>query len=130
MLYRRLFWKQLFKNCYSMFSKSEHIEFTVIYRGQKHRLQTKWGEFKTLRLLLNNKLSINGFGQCGGLGRCATCLIEISDVKGSTAFLKRSEHTSIQQMIKGYSIVRFACQIPVNDDLSNVTIKILGNHKL
>lgn len=112
-----------------MFIRNRNIEFTVIYFGEEHRIKTWWGEYKTLRLLLSNKLNISGFGQCGGMGRCATCLIEITDVCGSTGFLKRSEHTSLQTLIKDYSIVRFACQIPVNDDLANVTIKIKKNDR-
>ncbi len=112
-----------------MFIRNRNIEFTVVYLGEEHRIKTWWGEFKTLRLLLNNKLNISGFGECGGMGRCATCLIEITDVCSSTGFLKRNEHTFLQRMIKGYSIIRFACQIPVNDDLANVTIKILRHDR-
>lgn len=112
-----------------MFIRNRNIEFTVIYSGEEHQVKTSWGEYQTLRLLLANKFNISGFGQCGGMGRCATCLVEIEDIYGSTGFLKRSEHTSLQRTIKGYSIVRFACQIPVNDDLANVTIKILKDNR-
>jgi ferredoxin, 2Fe-2S len=112
-----------------MFIRNRNIEFTVIYLGEEHRVQTWWGEYKTLRFLLSDKLNISRFGECGGMGRCATCLIEISNLNGSTTLLKRSEHTSMQRMIKSYSIVRFACQVQVNDDLANVTIKILKNDR-
>lgn len=110
-----------------MYFNNHDIVFTVRYSGDEYQLKTYWGEYRTLRLLIENKLNIRGFGQCGGMGRCASCLIEIVDLNDKSTFLSRTEHTSFRRTIRKYSIVRFACQIPVNDDLANVTIKILGN---
>lgn len=36
------------------------IEFTVIHQNKKHRVKTSWGEYKTLRLLLSEKLKYQG----------------------------------------------------------------------
>ena len=112
-----------------MFATNRYIEFKLLYSGEEYSLRTHWGEYRTLRLLINNKINIKDFGQCGGFGRCATCMIEICGAEGERSFLKKSEHTSVQRMIQGYSIVRFACQIPITDDLANVKIKILGNSR-
>ena len=110
-----------------MFINRNIIEFKVCYSNEEYHLKTHWGEYRTLRLLLKNKMNIPNFGQCEGLGRCASCLVEFVDLEKETSFLRRSEHTNTQKMIKNYSIVRFACQIPVTNDLANVTVKILGN---
>lgn len=51
------------------------------------------------------KLHLDFFGECGGIGRCVTCLVNLNSDKDE----------------------EFACQVPINDSLHNCTIKLIGD---
>lgn len=98
------------------------ITCIVIYDGTEHRLQTYHAEYRNLRDLVADRLFIEGFGDCGGLGRCATCLVEIDErpVDGD-----RNEEATLRKAGIHDPKVRLACQIAIDDDLANARIIIL-----
>lgn len=99
-----------------------YITLVLLFEGTEHRLQTYRYEYRNLRDLIADKLFIDGFGECGGVGRCATCLVNIIDrPEGS----ERNERTTLNKAGIVNPKVRLACQIPLDDDLSNVRIEIL-----
>ena len=70
---------------------------------------------------------------CGGCCACATCHIHVDDVQWQQK-LKIKENSLEQELLeyeKGYieGVSRLACQIQLNDDLNNVTVK-LRKHEL
>ena len=104
-----------------------HIMFTLLYLGREHNMQTFLGEYRDLKTLIQDRLYLEDFGQCGGMGRCATCMVEISGLKNEAAQMKRNEATTLGRMSSGDPDVRLACQIPVDDSLANTLIRILDN---
>lgn len=90
-----------------------YIEFSVLYLEEEYKLRTYWGEYSDLRTLINVKLRLDDFGQCGGLGRCATCMVNIC--------LPGQRFSDTNQM---------ACEVSINDDLSNAVVKIIGDSYL
>ena len=101
-----------------------YLVFTLVSAGQEHRLQSHVGEYRNLRDLISDKLFLDNFGECGGMVRCATCLVE---VHGIDAAMNRNEPATLSKAGIIQSNVRLACQIPVDDDLAN-TIVILLDH--
>ena len=75
-------------------------------------------------VLLNNTIYLEGFGECGGQGRCATCLVEVSGIKGSSSKMERNEKTTIDKINLAPSGLRLACQILVTEDLNEALIGI------
>jgi 2Fe-2S ferredoxin len=104
-----------------------YIIFTVIHSGEEHRLQTYPGEYRDLRLLIADKFFLEDFGECGGMGRCATCMVEIDGLQGEAADKKRNESATLLKAGTKDSTVRLSCQIPVDDDLANTVIHVLEN---
>jgi ferredoxin len=58
------------------------------------------------------------------MGRCGTCIVRISGLSEDTGFL-RNEATTLNRIAPGIDDIRLACQIPVDDALSNAIITIL-----
>lgn len=104
-----------------------HIVFTVLYSGQEHRLQTYGGEYRDLRALIADMLFLEDFGQCGGMGRCGTCLIEVNELKNKPAERVRNESVTLSKMGMTQTGIRLACQIQINDDLENMVVRVLEN---
>ena len=69
---------------------------------------------------------------CGGSCACATCHIHVDDVWLEKLKIKQN---SLEQSLLEYEpdyiegVSRLACQIQLNDDLNNVTVK-LRKHEL
>lgn len=102
-----------------------YITFILNESGTEHRIKTYRGEYRNLRDLITDKLFLEGFGECGGMGRGATCMVKINGLKGEALMMKRNESATLSKAGEGNSKVRLACQIAIDDDLSNVTILTL-----
>lgn len=77
------------------------IQFVVYHLKEEFRLKTCRGEYADLRALIINKIDLPGFGQCGGMGRCATCMVRVN------------------------SNLYLSCQVAVSDVLANALVQIV-----
>jgi 2Fe-2S ferredoxin len=110
-----------------MESPSHPIRFTLIYDGEEHQIATRWGEYRDLKMLIEDMFFPEDFGQCGGMGRCATCMVEIEGLNGESALMKRNEASTLKKFVPGRGAVRLSCQIAVDGSLANTRVKILEN---
>lgn len=76
-------------------------------------------------LLLRDRLLLDDFGQCGGVGRCATCVIGIEGLKGDSVRKERNEHATLSKMGCTDDSMRLSCQLYVNRDMDGVQIELL-----
>ncbi|OYX91438.1 MAG: hypothetical protein B7Y76_14160, partial [Sphingobacteriia bacterium 35-40-5] len=100
------------------------ICLTVFYSSEEYKIQTYAGAYRDLKCLIQDRLFTDDFGQCGGMGRCGTCIVKIGGLKENSGFL-RNEETTLHRIAPGVDDIRLACQIPVDDELSNLTITII-----
>jgi len=65
--------------------------------------------------LISDKIYIEDFGDCGGMSRCATCLVQILNQPNFTTQYERNELTTLKRL--GYTLpdTRLACQILLNE---------------
>jgi 2Fe-2S ferredoxin len=106
-----------------MVTNKKTIVFTVVFFGEGKIIKTHTGEYRNLMVLLNEKFYIENFGDCGGMGRCATCIVEIKNDPHLVSRQRNEESTLIKMGIS-QSNIRLACQILVNEELENAVIKI------
>lgn len=101
------------------------IEFTITENGCKNIIQTSHGGYLNLMYLLKDKLLLDGFGECGGVGRCATCIVKVSGIQGSSNVKERNEPTTLSKI--GYSDddIRLSCQLLITKDLNESEIEII-----
>ncbi|MDO8994632.1 2Fe-2S iron-sulfur cluster-binding protein [Daejeonella sp.] len=97
---------------------------TVFYSSEEYKIQTYAGEYRDLKCLIEDRLFTDDFGQCGGMGRCGTCIVRIEGFEKASGFM-RNEATTLLRLAPGIDDIRLACQIPVDDRLSNVIITVM-----
>ncbi len=89
--------------------KKPDICFTLVHRGKEYQVQVYRGQYYSLMTLIADYLGVFGFGLCCGMGSCGTCLVSIS---GNNTVAKRHG---------------LSCEMPVNDELANVTVTVPDN---
>ena len=104
------------------------IKFIGHYEGQTYFLESNENEYRNLMSLLKDKICPEDFGQCGGMGRCGTCLIKLCGASGDSLLSYRNEHETLRKMGIVDPEVRLSCQIHINEDLKNVIVQLLDNN--
>jgi 2Fe-2S ferredoxin len=76
--------------------------------------------------LLKDKIYPDDFGECGGVGRCGTCLVKTEGRKDALSLGK--EGNTLAKMGISDPHFRLACQIQVDENLNNTVIEIMDNY--
>ncbi|MEJ7626912.1 MAG: ferredoxin [Ferruginibacter sp.] len=106
------------------------IHFTTYYEGEKFELQTYKGEYRNLMVLLCDKMYIEDFGECKGMGRCGTCAIKIEGLPAAVNKFDRNEERTLFKMGVQGDDIRLACQVLVDETLENVIVKVIGGESV
>lgn len=102
-----------------------HIQFTVVEDGSEQIIETYVGEYHNLMTLLKDELYLDSFGECGGVGRCATCIVKTSGITGDSAIKDRNEPTTLIKMGYKEDTIRLSCQLLITKDLEGSRIEII-----
>ena len=101
------------------------IFFTLIYQEEAIKIATYEGEYRNLMILINEKIYVEDFGECKGIGRCGTCLVEAEGLTASAEIMQRNEKATLEKSAVKNQNLRLSCQIMINDSLKNAIIKIV-----
>lgn len=99
------------------------INITVNCEGEIHHLKTYPNEYRNLMMLIYDKISPEDFGECLGMGKCGTCLIEISPEIFLNSY-DRNEETTLVKVGTGNGL-RLACQILVDENIDGITVNLI-----
>ncbi len=108
-----------------MVKELKTIEFTVIENGIQRQITTRHGAYPNLMFLLKNELQLDSFGECGGVGRCATCVIKTEGITGNSQIKDRNEPTTLAKLGFDETHIRLSCQIYITQDLNNSIIELI-----
>ena len=108
-----------------MEKKDKCIQFIVIENGQRKQVKVLHGSYPNLMFLLKEELGLDSFGECGGVGRCATCVVETIGIKGNSAIKERNEPSTLLKMEYEEESIRLSCQLYITADLEGAEISIL-----
>ena len=106
-----------------MIERKKDICFSIFYNGKEIEVATFEGEFRNLMVLINEKLYVEDFGECKGIGRCGTCLV-IAQSMGES-IMERNEKSTIQKCAYVHTNLRLSCQVMINDALQGARIEIV-----
>ena len=106
--------------------KTHTIEFVAVYDDDEYSIKSYEKEYRSLMALLKDKIYIEDFGQCGGMGRCGTCSVTISGLPDTDTF-NTNERNTLSKMGVVNPAIRLSCHIEVNEDLKNATVQVLNN---
>ena len=106
-------------------TKKGTIVFRVNYCDEEKVIETYAGEYRNLMVLLNEKFYLESFGECSGMGRCCTCVVEIKATTNNLAGLQRNEASTLHKAGIHQAGMRLACQIVINAELDNAIVRLL-----
>jgi len=99
------------------------IVFQLEMDNEKFDVETYAGAYRSLMELIRDKFYPEDFGECGGTGRCGTCIVEVA-WSGEKSFQReRNEETTIRNSGIENPAARLSCQILINEDLNNADIR-------
>jgi 2Fe-2S ferredoxin len=108
-----------------MMDRERDINFTILHNNEEIKIATYEGEFRNLMVLINEKIYVEDFGECKGIGRCGTCLIVAEGLGSSASVMERNERSTLQKCTAKYENLRLSCQVMINEALQNAVIKIV-----
>jgi len=101
------------------------ITLSLTYFTETISVTTYEGEYRNLMVLINEKIYVEDFGECKGIGRCGTCLVEVHGLGASANAMERNEKATLAKCAVKNKNLRLACQIMINNALHNASIKIV-----
>ena len=110
-----------------MNDERKEISITIIKAGEVNLVKTYLHQYRNLMVLLNNSIYLENFGECGGQGRCATCMVKAVGLKGSATTMERNEAATIGKAGLADEAIRLSCQLLINEDLNGAVIEIAGD---
>lgn len=102
------------------------ICFTAYFEGKTYNIQSYPYEYRSLMALLYDKIYIDDdFGECKGMGRCGTCVIQILNPKKEITFFNRNETATLSKMGINEEHIHLSCQIELNEHIDGLEIEVL-----
>lgn len=108
-----------------MITHHRDIIFKLLYFGHEIKVETYEGEFRNLMVLINEKIYVEDFGECKGIGRCGTCLIEVEGAGIQAQEMDRNEKSTLKKCAVKKPNLRLSCQVMINSGLQDAVIKIV-----
>lgn len=101
------------------------IQFTVIENEKRYPIKVMHGSYPSLMFLLKEQMGLDSFGECGGVGRCATCVVQTAGITGNSLIKERNEPVTLQKMGYEDESIRLSCQLYITKDLEGSEITLV-----
>lgn len=101
------------------------IVIRVTYNGELYELCTYANEYRSLMMLIYDRLFTEGFGECLGMGKCGTCLVEITAKQKEPTSYERNEDINLQRTGRSAENIRLACQLMIDEKMDGLAITVL-----
>jgi len=105
--------------------QDERIHVRVIAGDSVYELVTRPGEYRSLMALIYDRVWVDGFGECRGMGRCGTCRVLVDGDLGDLTGLDRNEAATLSKGVQGLGVVRLACQLVIDQRLDGRSVTVL-----
>jgi 2Fe-2S ferredoxin len=102
-----------------------NIIIHVNYDGGQHELRTFTNEYRSLMALIYDRIYTEGFGDCLGMGKCGTCLVQITGKQTELTAYERNEDITLLKSAHTRGTIRLACQLMPDEKMNGLTINVL-----
>jgi len=106
------------------------IALRVLCGSDEHELITYEGEYRSLMMLIYDRIFIPYFGECKGMGRCGTCMVTVNSTTSLLSMDRNEQATITKLMGTENSNYRLACQILINQSLHRAVVRVLDEDEL
>lgn len=97
----------------------------MTYDGQQHELHTYANEYRSLMMLIYDRIYTEGFGECLGMGKCGTCVIEITEKKQNPTAYERNGDANLLKAGCQNENIFLSCQLMIDEQLDGLAVRIL-----
>ncbi len=108
-----------------MSAERNTIKITVDYNNELYILETYAHGYRSLMHLIFDKIFIEDFGDCRGMGRCGTCLVELLNQQSAPTVFERNEETTLKRLGEIAPNTRLACQVLVDERINNLHCRVI-----
>lgn len=108
-----------------MINTDDLIKITVTHEGSEYEISTFPNEYRSLMMLIYDRLCPDDFGECLGMGKCATCLVEVLGKNENVTAFDRNELTTLQKHGIHNPRFRLSCQLQIDENIHGLKFKIL-----
>jgi ferredoxin, 2Fe-2S len=108
-------------------SSQSDITITAFVNGQRYKLTTHKGEYRSVMALLYDQLYPEGFCECKGIGRCGTCHVRILNHSSNLLIKEGNEMSTMNKMGPVYDNSRLSCQMIIDKNLDGMLIEIVSD---
>jgi len=98
----------------------KNISVTICYEGKIHEIKTYTNEYRSLMMLIYDRIYTESFGECLGMGKCGTCLVEIMSSKHELSCYERNEDMTLLRNIKAKENIRLSCQLVIDEKMDGI----------
>ena len=106
--------------------REKDITLFVEYNGNVQRIETFAGEYRNLMVLIKDQLWVDGMGECGGMARCGTCLVELMNAgENLVAVDDKKEAAVIKRTVTTHANIRLACQLLIDETINGLQVKVI-----
>lgn len=102
----------------------DKITLTIQSEGAEYIITTYQNEYRSLMQLIRDNSFLEDFGECGGVGRCCTCVVEIISKDIPLTPFEGNERTTIQKHDFDDERFRLSCQIMIDKSIDGLVVKV------
>jgi 2Fe-2S ferredoxin len=108
-----------------MQKREKEITIRIRKDGAEKALYAYPNEYRNLMELLHDKLYLEDFGACRGVGRCGTCAVKIISENVFLEKPERNEQTTLTRTYSSQKQVRLACQILIEPGINGLCLELI-----
>jgi 2Fe-2S ferredoxin len=101
------------------------ITVLVDYGGEQYQLRAFTNEYRSLMMLIYDRIVTDGFGECLGMGKCGTCVVEITGKRMEPTAYERKEDVNLLKAGQTAGNIRLACQLVIDKKMDGLAVKVL-----
>ncbi|HEY4149069.1 MAG TPA: 2Fe-2S iron-sulfur cluster-binding protein [Chitinophagaceae bacterium] len=101
------------------------IAVTISCNGHDTIVHTYEHEYRSLMQLIRDQVFVEDFGECGGMGRCATCKVVALNHEYTPEDYERNEWATLTKAGDEIPPTRLSCQVAIDKKADRVHFSIL-----
>jgi 2Fe-2S ferredoxin len=108
-----------------MKTPEKNIALSVRLEEREHAFSTYPNEYRNLMELLNDKLYLEDFGDCRGVGRCGTCAVHVLPGAVPAGEPERNEKTTLTRSGLDQPGSRLSCQMVIDACTNGLRVEVI-----
>ena len=102
------------------------ITFKVNNYGSLTEISTYDSEYRSLMELISDQCYTDCFGDCGGMGRCGTCMVKTENYISDEKTDESNEQRTLTKNGITEPNIRLSCKIQIDEKLNGATFEIVN----